>query len=154
VNIETVQRETGLVAQVSPDSESGLWHGFPIRSRRNFARSAGLEAGDTADLEICATMSWRSRRSGLALRRSGLNPRPIQSQSGLNPTQSGLIRPNPTYDKKINPRNRGTQLLKQYDQIALNRTKYDRIFLFFPAAIRFFPADLDGWKNFVPHPPR
>ena len=104
MNIETVQREKGLVAQVSPDSESGLWHGFPIRSRRNFARSAGLEAGDTADLEICATMAWMSRRSGLALRRSGLNP-----------TQSGLIRPNPTYDKKINPRNRVTRLLKKYD---------------------------------------
>jgi hypothetical protein len=27
--------------------------------------------------------------------------RPIQPQSGLNPTQSDLIRPNPTYDKKI-----------------------------------------------------
>jgi hypothetical protein len=89
VNIEKVQRETVLVAQVSPDSESGLCRGFPIRSRRNLARSAGLEAGDTADLEICATMAWMSRRSGLALRRSGLNP-----------TQSNLIRPNPAYDKK------------------------------------------------------
>jgi hypothetical protein len=85
VNIEKVQRETVLVAQVS-----NLWcRGFPLRSRRNLARSAGLEVGDTADLEICATMAWMSRRSGLALRRSGLNP-----------TQSNLIRPNPAYDNK------------------------------------------------------
>jgi hypothetical protein len=100
MNIEKVQRETVLVAQVSPDSESGLCRGFPIRSRRNFARAAGLEGGDTADLEIGATMSWMSRRSGLALRRFGLNPRPIQPQSGLAPAQSGLFRPNPTNDKK------------------------------------------------------
>jgi hypothetical protein len=100
VNIEKVQRETVLVAQVSPDSESGLCRGFPIRSRRKFARSAGWEAGDTADLEICATMAWRSRKCGLALQRFGLYPRPLQPQSGLNPTQSNLIRPNPTYAKK------------------------------------------------------
>ena len=100
MNVETVQRETDLVVQVSPDSESGLCRGFPIRSRRNFARPAGLEAGDTADLEIGATMAWRSRRSGLALRRSGLNPRPIQPQSGLDPTQSKLIRPTPAYGQK------------------------------------------------------
>jgi hypothetical protein len=118
VNIEKVQRETVLVAQVSPDSESGLCRGFPIRSRRNFARAAGLEAGDTADLEIGATMSWMSRRSGLALRRFGLNPRPIQPQSGLNPTQSKLIQANPTYDtKNKRPRNQVTRLLNKFDQI-------------------------------------
>jgi hypothetical protein len=41
-----------------------------------------------------------------------LRPHPIQFQSGLNPTQSNLIRPNPTYDKKINPRNRVKRLVK------------------------------------------
>ena len=118
MNIEKVQRATVLVAQVSPDSESGLCRGFPIRSRRKFARSAGWEAGDTADLEICATMACISRIAGLALRRSGLNPRPIQPQSGLNPTQSDPIRPNPTYDKRNkSPRNRVTRLLKKFDQI-------------------------------------
>jgi hypothetical protein len=101
VNVKVVQRETVLVAQVSPDSESGLCRGFPIRSPRNFARSAGWEAGDTADLEICATMAWMARRSGLALRRYGLNLAPIQHRSGLIPTQSKLIQANPTYDKKI-----------------------------------------------------
>jgi hypothetical protein len=44
-----------------------------------------------------------------------LTSRPIQPQSGLIPTQSNPIRPNPTYDKKINPRNRVTRLLKKYD---------------------------------------
>jgi hypothetical protein len=44
-----------------------------------------------------------------------LTSRPIQPQSGFNPTQSDPIRPNPTYDKKINPRNRVTRLLKKYD---------------------------------------
>jgi hypothetical protein len=39
--------------------------------------------------------------------------RPIQPQSGLNPTQSNPIRPNPTYDKKNkSPRNRVRRLLK------------------------------------------
>jgi hypothetical protein len=64
MNIEQVQRETALVAQVS----NLLCRGFPIRSPRNSARSAGLEAGDTADLEICAARAWVSRRSGPALR--------------------------------------------------------------------------------------
>jgi hypothetical protein len=135
VNIEKVQRETVLVAQVSPDSESGLWRGFPIRSRRNFARSAGWEAGDTADLEICATMACISRIAGPVLRRSGLNPRPIQPQSGLNPTQSKPIQPNPAYGQKNkSPRNQVTQLLKKDDQIALNHTKSYQIrpdFFFF-----------------------
>jgi hypothetical protein len=113
VNIEKVQRATVLVAQVSPDSESGLCRGFPIRGRRNFARSAGWEAGDTADLEIRATMAWMSRKCGLARRRFGLNPRSLQPQSGLAPAQSGLIRPNPTYAKKNkSPRNRVTRLKK------------------------------------------
>jgi hypothetical protein len=101
VNIETVQRETVLVAQVSPDSESGLCRGFPIRRRRNFACSAGLEAGDTADLEICVTMACMSRRCGVALRRFGLSLASIQHRSGLIPTQSKLIQANPTYDTKI-----------------------------------------------------
>ena len=113
MNIDKVQREMSLVAQVSPDSESGLCRGFPIRSRRNFARAAGLEGGDTADLEIGATMAWISRIAGPALRQFGLNPHPIQPQSGLNPTQSKLIRPTPAYGQKNKrPRNRVTQHLK------------------------------------------
>jgi hypothetical protein len=109
VNVKVVQRGTVLVAQVSPDSESGLCRGFPIRRLRNFARFAGLEAGDTADLEICATMAWMPRRSGLAIGDKALT----RVQSSLDPAQSGLIQP-PTYYKKINPGNRVTRLLKKY----------------------------------------
>jgi hypothetical protein len=62
-------------------------------------------------------MAWISRVSAAT-------GQPIQPQSGLNPTQSDPIQPNPTYAKKNkSPRNQVTRLLKKYDQITLNQTK-------------------------------
>jgi hypothetical protein len=63
---------------------------------------------------------WPSGDSASTRVQSNLNPALLRP----NPGYSGLIRP---MTKKINPRNRGTQLLKQYDQIALNRTKSHQI---------------------------
>jgi hypothetical protein len=55
---------------------------------------------ETADLEICATRAWMSRRSGLADRRCGVILASTRTQSNFDPA---LLRPNPGYSGLIRP---------------------------------------------------
>jgi hypothetical protein len=113
-----VEKTPGLMGFVARVSKSG--GSFLLAGRRGRADQISGRSGRFA-LPNYEVLGW-SFPANLTL-----TSRPIQFRSGLNPTQSDPIQPNPAYDKKINPRNRGTQLLKQYDQIALNRTKSHQI---------------------------
>jgi hypothetical protein len=93
----------GFVARVAKPAGSFLWVGRRCRAAQISGRSGRFA------LPNHEILGW-SFPANLTL-----TSRPFQPQSGLNPTQSNLIRPNPAYDKKINPRNRVTRLLKKYD---------------------------------------
>jgi hypothetical protein len=64
-------------------------------------------------------------------RQCGLNPRPIQRQSGLNPTQSNPVQPNPTYNKKFKPSESSNAASEKLNQIKPNMTGF---FLFLGCA--------------------
>jgi hypothetical protein len=88
VNVEDVQGGTVLVAQVSPNSESGLCRGFPIRRRRNFARSAGWKPATRQIWK--SALRWRGCRAGAGWPSGDSASTRVQSNFDL-----ALLRPNP-----------------------------------------------------------
>jgi hypothetical protein len=97
----------GSVARVSKPAGSFLLAGGRCRAAQILGRSGSFALPNYEILGLVISSQ------------SDLNFAPIQFRSGLNPTQSDPIQPNPTYAKKNkSPRNRVTPLLK-------NLTEFD-----------------------------